>query len=88
MDDPRYHTARWQKLRRRVIARAGGRCAIPGCRNDMTKPGMIHVDHIIEVDDGGPFWDEANLQVVCKLHHDAKSANVRAGRAEPISPNR
>lgn len=84
MDDPRYHTERWQTLRRRIIRRDGARCSVLRCRNDQSK---LHVDHIIEVDDGGPFWDESNLQVLCKPHHDAKSSMVRAGRAEPVSPN-
>jgi 5-methylcytosine-specific restriction enzyme A len=87
MDDPRYHTKRWQQLRVQVIRRDGKRCAYPYCTSDMDLPFMIHVDHIVEVDDGGPFWDPANLQTFCKPHHVAKTLNVRASRPQPVSPN-
>lgn len=86
--DARYSTIRWQRLRLRVIARDGRRCAVAGCRSDMNKPGAVHVDHITEAKDGlANFWDPANLQVLCKKHHGAKTLTVAAGRADPRSPN-
>ena len=86
--DPRYSTIKWQRLRDRAIARDGRRCAVPCCRNDMSKPKMVIADHVAEVADGGSFYDLANIQILCKFHHDEKSARVRAGRgAEPRSPN-
>ena len=48
---------------------------------------MTHVDHIIEVRDGGDFWNPLNLCVLCKPHHDAKTMAVLADRTEPVSPN-
>jgi 5-methylcytosine-specific restriction endonuclease McrA len=53
----------------------------------MAAPRMTQIDHIIEVRDGGGFWDPANLRVVCKPHHDSKTLDVAAQRGEPISPN-
>ena len=90
MIDPRYHTKRWQDLRARVIRRDASRCAVQGCRSDMTRPFTIHVDHIIEVrTDDGAFWDETNCQVLCSTHHKAKTLDQRAKRgwSEPVSPN-
>lgn len=86
MDDPRYHTAQWRRFRARIIQTRGPHCTIPGCQSDMTAPGAIHVDHIIEVKDGGPFYDETNVQVVCKRHHFAKTLEVAASRPNYVSP--
>lgn len=72
-DDPRYHTARWQKLRAQAIARDKS-CLKCGSTE------RLHADHIIEIEDGGTFFDLNNLQTLCKVDHDAKSAVVRAGR--------
>ncbi|MPZ14318.1 MAG: HNH endonuclease [Chloroflexi bacterium] len=86
--DPRYRTKRWRQLRDQVIRRDGRRCAITGCITDMTAKGMTHVDHINEAQDGGDFWDPDNCQVLCKHHHDSKTAAVRATiPRQPISPN-
>lgn len=90
-DDPRYHTARWQRTCQRVIRRDGRRCAITGCTTDMTRKYETHVDHIIDVPRDAPdseFYDETNLQVLCKRHHFAKSLSAAAGDVvEPQSPN-
>lgn len=73
---PPGHREGWEKVRGR------------GCRSDMNKPGAVHVDHITEAKDGlANFWDPANLQVLCKKHHGAKTLTVAAGRADPRSPN-
>jgi 5-methylcytosine-specific restriction endonuclease McrA len=87
MSDPRYGTKRWRTLRAQVIRRDGPHCSLPHCTSDMSEPGMIHVDHIVEVEDGGPFWDPTNLRVVCKRHHFAKTLETAATRGGPISPN-
>lgn len=89
-DDPRYHTARWRTTRTRIINRDGRRCAKPNCTTDMTQPGETHVDHINPLPPGAPdtqFYDEANLWILCKRHHFAKSLEDAAGSAEPQSPN-
>lgn len=78
--DRRYSTARWQRLRDQVIRRDGRMCSVEGCTSDMSLPRMTQVDHIIEVKDGGGFWDPQNLRLVCKPHHDAKTMVVAADR--------
>jgi 5-methylcytosine-specific restriction endonuclease McrA len=87
LDDPRYHSPRWKKTRQRIIRRDGRQCAVIPCSSDMTRPGMTRVDHITEVRDGADFWDESNLQVLCKPHHDAKTYRGQAERGGPESPN-
>lgn len=86
--DPRYHTKQWQQLRALIIRRDQARCAMADehC-SDMTRRHAIIVDHILEVRDGGSFWDEVNLQVLCKAHHNLKTAGVRETRRFPVSPN-
>lgn len=86
-DDSRYKSARWRRLRESVIRRDGRRCSVPGCAADMALPRMTHVDHIIEVGDGGDFWDPSNLRVLCRTHHAAKTLMVMASRGERPSPN-
>jgi 5-methylcytosine-specific restriction enzyme A len=89
MNDPRYNTKRWRELKARAVARDGKRCAVPGCQTDRTQPHMIHGDHIVEARDGGDFWDLNNIQVLCQIHHRAKTLDARAkrGAPEPVSPN-
>jgi 5-methylcytosine-specific restriction endonuclease McrA len=84
--DKRYDSARWQRLRRAAIIRDGGRCSVPGCRADVSRPRSLHVDHVVEVNDGGSFWSLANLQSLCSRHHFAKTMQVMADRsvAEPV----
>jgi 5-methylcytosine-specific restriction endonuclease McrA len=82
--DRRYDTARWRLLRARVVARDGYRCTTPGCTTDTSKPRSLHVDHVIEVSDGGLFWDMANLRTLCWLHHGAKTRLVMANRAGAV----
>lgn len=54
----------------------------------MSLPRMTHVDHIVEVSDGADFWDERNLQVLCRTHHHAKTMAVRGARGNGRrSPN-
>ena len=90
MSDPRYRSGRWKKLRRQVILRDGPVCAIVGCESDMSSYRMVAVDHIIEVKDGGEFWDPTNLQVLCTYHNREKGKRAWALRTpleEPMSPN-
>ena len=90
MSDPRYHTKRWQQLRAKAIARDGGKCVVVGCQTDTSEKFKLHVDHVIEVRDGGDFWNLDDLQTFCQPHHKAKTldAKARRGAPEPVSPNR
>lgn len=94
MRDPRYRTKRWRVLRGRVLDRWGYRCAVPGCTSDTTRPRSLDVDHIVELKDGGDFWDPTNLQPLCRSHHSKKTRDQQIRRlaavaqfTEPSSPN-
>ena len=68
-----YKTARWQRLRRKVLKRDGLRCQATGALllGKHPEPNSPVVDHRIP-HRGDPvlFWDEGNLQVVSKAYHD------------------
>lgn len=76
------------KLRRRVLARDGGRCQIrwPGCLGE-----GVEVDHIIPHSEGGSI-DLENLQAVCiachkhKTQTEAQRARTRLGRKRAPYP--
>ena len=68
---------RWEVVRRLVLKRAGGRCAVPGCAEEATE-----ADHVREIADGGDEWDPQNLQALCRAHHAEKSAASASSRAE------
>lgn len=74
--DRRYSSARWLRLRQQIIRRDGRRCSVSGCSSDMREPQMMQVDHIVEVKDGGAFWDPNNLRLVCRFHHYAKTVEL------------
>ena len=82
--DPRYDTARWARLRTRIIKRDGGTCVRPGCQTDTSQPRTLHVDHIHEVRDDGAFWDPANLETLCRTHHSAKTLERKAERPATV----
>jgi 5-methylcytosine-specific restriction protein A len=64
-----YTTAAWAEIRKAVIIRDAGRCRECG----RTVLGAeCHVDHIVPLERGGS--DAlANLQVLCREHHSAKT---------------
>lgn len=55
-----------RRLRRAVLHRHHGRCAVPGCE---TTHGL-EVHHIVHWEDGGP-TDTHNLVAICRRHHRA-----------------
>lgn len=65
----------WKEIRARVLERAAHRCA--GCRGRATE-----VDHIVEIQDGGPEFDLSNLQALCHRCHVAKTNATRFWRRE------
>ena len=74
-----YKTARWQSLRRRVIARDGLVCAATGAilSGRHPAPNSPVVDHIVpHRGDAALFWDEGNLQVVAKAYHDGEKQRL------------
>ena len=69
----RYHTTDWEKTRRLVLERDGHACVLCG-----HKGGRLHVDHIVEVKDGGTD-DPANLRTLCPACDNRRHADK--GRA-------
>ena len=70
-------TARWQRLRRRVLAKDGFRCRACG------KAGRLEVDHVVPLERGGEPWAMGNLQVLCRAHHIAKTAKENRRQLTP-----
>ncbi len=71
----RGYNQRWRNLRKVFLAEH------PLCtmctQNGHTKGASV-VDHIIpHKGDQDKFWDESNLQALCKRHHDKKTAKER-----------
>lgn len=69
-----YKTARWQKLRLRILQRELYTCRLTRVLliGKFPAPNSPVVDHIIpHRGDEALFWDEDNLQVVSKEYHDS-----------------
>jgi hypothetical protein len=73
--DRRYSTARWQRLRRHVLARDQHLCRIQGPR---CRQVANTVHHVIPTSQGGAFWDETNLQAACGPCNYGDGAYVKA----------
>lgn len=74
-----YSTARWARLRRKVLARDLWTCQATGVAlvSGRTAPNAAVVDHI-RPHRGNPalFWDERNLRAVCKQWHDSEKQRL------------
>lgn len=79
--DPIYSSAQYRRWRQDVLARAGGRCQDPSCK-DPTRAGMtLFADHIIELKDGGAPFDLANGMARCGRCHTRKTLRARGERS-------
>src|SRR4051812_6468243 len=78
MTNPNYADAAWRAIRLMVLARDGHRCQIRGAK---CKGRATHVDHIINVDDGGARLDPSNLRAACASCNIAKRNTEVAARA-------
>ena len=58
---------RWQAVRRAALKRDRWRCVQCG------KAGVLEVDHIVRLEDGGVEFDLANLQALCRSCHVSKT---------------
>lgn len=58
---------RWDAVRRQVMIRDGFRCR--SCKS----AGLLEVDHIQPVSQGGDEWEFTNLQTLCRGCHIAKT---------------
>jgi 5-methylcytosine-specific restriction enzyme A len=76
-----YYTARWSRVRQMVFERDGYACRKCGmlCVGKHPAPNSPVCDHIRpHRGDEALFWDERNLQTLCKADHDsAKQAEER-----------
>lgn len=82
-------SARWQRVRARILDRDGHRCTyglydeddlrgIPrgGCR---ARHGL-DVHHRTPIEDGGDPYDDANLRSLCSRHHSVVERNYRQSK--------
>lgn len=66
-----YKTARWQKLRWSVLVRDLFTCQRPQCHRIEPNTSLLVADHkVAHRGDERLFWDETNLQCICKSCHD------------------
>lgn len=66
-----YKTARWQKLRMQVLIRDRFTCQMAECGRVEGNTSQLVADHkIMHQGDEHLFWDEENLQCLCKPCHD------------------
>lgn len=77
-----YDSAQWKELRELVRHEAGGMCQWPQC----VRPGFC-VDHRTP-HKGAPslFFNRSNLWLLCKTHHDRKTARFDGGFGREVKP--
>ncbi|UGY23196.1 HNH endonuclease [Bradyrhizobium septentrionale] len=75
-----YKLARWQALRLRIFLRDRYTCRRKGCGRVEPNTSLLVCDHVIpHRGDERLFWDDGNLQTLCKACHDsAKQAEEQA----------
>ena len=72
-----YSTARWGRVRKIQLGRES---MCRHCRERGVLVEASHVDHIVEIADGGDPWDLDNLQSLCKSCHTRKTNHSRISR--------
>ena len=68
---------RWRKMRLAVLDRDGYRCQSCG------RAGILEVDHIIAMQDGGDAWAMDNLQALCRGCHIEKTRGENQTMPDP-----
>ena len=82
-----YKTAEWQRLRWRILVRDMFTCAFCGRVEGQTK--NLVADHKVRHRFNAQlFWDEANLQTLCKPCHDSVKQRMEKGGAESPKPSK
>jgi 5-methylcytosine-specific restriction protein A len=82
-----YNTKRWQLLRLAILTRDLNTCALCGCIEG--RKGMAIVNHKTP-HKGDPvlFWDENNLETMCKPCHDGPTQRTeRNGFSSAVGPD-
>ena len=72
--NPEYDTARWRRLRNKVIAKHKAQWGFlcPGYQIPPHLVDRLSADHIVPLEKGGPMYDEANVQALCLSCNDRK----------------
>jgi len=65
----------WNYIRRTIRRRDHYTCVLCGNRGR-------EVDHIVELVDGGSWWEPSNLRTLCTPCHKTKTAKMRKTRAK------
>jgi 5-methylcytosine-specific restriction endonuclease McrA len=78
MTNPHYADAAWRAVRQRILRRDGYVCQIKG---DKCRGRATHVDHVVNVLDGGARLDPANLRAACASCNIGKRNSEVAARA-------
>lgn len=66
-----YNTTRWRKLRLNILKRDRFTCQWPGCGRVTGDTSQLVADHRRpHRGDAALFWDEDNLETLCKPCHD------------------
>jgi len=78
-----YHTARWRRLRRQFLQQH------PLCKFHMESGKLVPsevVDHVVpHKGNTDLFWDEGNLQALCKWCHDSLKRRVEVSRVHSVA---
>lgn len=69
-----YSTVRWQRLKRRVHVRDAYQCQMESCGAVTPRPIADH--RIPHRGDLALFWDETNVQTLCKPCHDGRKQRL------------
>ncbi|WP_267386525.1 HNH endonuclease signature motif containing protein [Sphingomonas sp. GC_Shp_3] len=75
-----YNTKRWRQLRWAVLVRDGFTCQWLTCGRVEPNSALLVADHKRpHRGDERLFWDETNLQTLCKHCHDSRKQRAEAG---------
>lgn len=72
------HFRDWKRTRALVMRRDGGRCVNCGAE-------AKEVDHIVEIQHGGPEFDPSNLRSLCHECHRVKTGATRRWRSSAMA---
>ena len=70
----------WKWYRHLALQRDGGMCVNPGCGHRATE-----VDHVVEIQDGGPEFDLSNLRSLCHSCHVTKTNARRRWKSPSLA---
>jgi len=77
---PFYVSADWRNFIAALIKKRGRRCEDPRHQGAQQPDQRIFGDHIVELQDGGAPFDEANILLRCGSCHTLKTNEARTAR--------